>query len=132
MGLKRRNKVSAEFSMSSLTDIIFLLLIFFMLTSTLVKIQTTDLPESNSKTVAPTSMVVEIRKNGNMTFNSKKTKMSQLRGQVKQKAATEPNKKDLTITIVAEKGVTTKKVSDIMDIAKDLRMKVILATQPKE
>jgi biopolymer transport protein ExbD len=36
MGIKRRNKVSAQFSMSSLTDIIFLLLIFFMLTSTLV------------------------------------------------------------------------------------------------
>ena len=36
MGMKKRAKVSAEFSMSSLTDIIFLLLIFFMLTSSVV------------------------------------------------------------------------------------------------
>ena len=60
MGIKRRNKVSAEFSMSSLTDIIFLLLIFFMLTATLVKIQPFDLPESDSKTVAAVSAVVSI------------------------------------------------------------------------
>ena len=44
--------------MSSLTDIIFLLLIFFMLTSNFVKIQPFELPESDSKTVAPTSAVV--------------------------------------------------------------------------
>jgi biopolymer transport protein ExbD len=43
MGLKKRNKVSAEFSMSSLTDIIFLLLIFFMLTSSVVTINAFNL-----------------------------------------------------------------------------------------
>ena len=69
MGLKKRNKVSAEFSMSSLTDIIFLLLIFFMLTSTLVRIQPFDLPESDSKTVASTSVVVTIQKDGQHTLN---------------------------------------------------------------
>ena len=52
MGLKKRTKVSAEFSMSSLTDIIFLLLIFFMLTSTLVQIPPFDLPEAESELVA--------------------------------------------------------------------------------
>ena len=71
MGLKRRNKVSAEFSMSSLTDIIFLLLIFFMLTSTLVKIQPFELPESDAKTVAPTSVVVRIEKNGTHRIGDK-------------------------------------------------------------
>ena len=55
MGLKKRGKVSAEFSMSSLTDIIFLLLIFFMLTSKLVVIDPYELPESDSTTVAPVS-----------------------------------------------------------------------------
>ncbi|MEZ4907473.1 MAG: biopolymer transporter ExbD [Saprospiraceae bacterium] len=49
MGLKKRNKTSAEFSMSSLTDIIFLLLIFFMLTASMVQINF-EIPESNSKT----------------------------------------------------------------------------------
>ena len=44
MGLKKRSGVSAEFSLASATDVIFLLLLFFMLTSTLVKIQPFDLP----------------------------------------------------------------------------------------
>ena len=70
MGLKKRNKVSAEFSMSSLTDIIFLLLIFFMLTSNFVQIQPFELPESDSKTVAATSIVVSIEKDGTHTLNN--------------------------------------------------------------
>ena len=72
MGIKRRNKTSAEFSMSSLTDIIFLLLIFFMLTSSLVQINI-QLPESDSKTVAPTDLAVMIKKDGTLTVNGKLT-----------------------------------------------------------
>lgn len=70
MGLKKRNKVSPEFSMSSLTDIIFLLLIFFMLTSNFVRIQPFPLPKSDSKTVAPISVVVTIETDGRMTVNN--------------------------------------------------------------
>ncbi|HMR43981.1 MAG TPA: biopolymer transporter ExbD, partial [Saprospiraceae bacterium] len=69
MGLVRRKKVSAEFSMASLTDIIFLLLIFFMLTSNFVGIRPFDLPESDSKTVAANSLFVTIEKSGTYTFN---------------------------------------------------------------
>ena len=70
MGLKRQSKVSAEFSMSSLTDIIFLLLIFFMLTSNLVKIEPFELPISDSKTVAPQNVVVSISKSGEWKLNN--------------------------------------------------------------
>jgi len=59
--MKKRNKVSAEFSMSSLTDIIFLLLIFFMLTSSMVNVNM-ELPVSDSKTVAPTDLAVMLYK----------------------------------------------------------------------
>ena len=45
MGLKKRSKAQAEFSMSSLTDIIFLLLVFFMLTATFVNVKKLELPE---------------------------------------------------------------------------------------
>ncbi len=61
--MKKRNKVSAEFSMSSLTDIIFLLLIFFMLTSSMVQINM-PLPVSDSVTVAPTDLSVMLFKDG--------------------------------------------------------------------
>ncbi|MEE1063760.1 MAG: biopolymer transporter ExbD, partial [Paludibacteraceae bacterium] len=54
MALKRRNKAEASFSMSSMTDIIFLLLIFFMLTSSVVHPNAIKLmlPQSNSQTAA--------------------------------------------------------------------------------
>ncbi len=70
MALKKRNKVTAEFNMSSLTDIIFLLLIFFMLTSNIVQIKPFDLPISDSQTVAPTNIVVQLEKNGNTSVNN--------------------------------------------------------------
>ena len=54
MGLKRQSKVSADFSMSSMTDIVFLLLIFFMVTSTLIAPNALKLllPQSNNQTMA--------------------------------------------------------------------------------
>ena len=64
MTLKSRNKVSANFNMSSMTDIIFLLLIFFMLTSTLISPNALDLllPSSKSQTVEKQTISVEIQK----------------------------------------------------------------------
>ncbi len=131
--MKKRNKVSAEFSMSSLTDIIFLLLIFFMLTSTLVKLDNVELPESDSQTVAPTSIAVTIPNKGKMSVNNKPmTSISRVEREVRALLAKQENRKGATITIVAEKGVPWDKVEDVMGIASNLRMKAILATQPKK
>ena len=131
--MKKRNKVSAEFSMSSLTDIIFLLLIFFMLTSTLVKLDTVDLPESNSQTVAPTSIVVTIPEKGSMKVNGNTVRsVSKVKSEVRGLLAKQSNKKDATITIVAEKNVPFRKTQEIMQIASDLRMRAIVATKPIE
>jgi len=131
MAIKSRNKVSAEFSMSSLTDIIFLLLIFFMLTSTLVKIQPFELPKADSKTVAPTSIVVSIDKKGKYTLNSKTITQSSLIGAVSSKVK-EIGARDATITIVAEVGVPWKKVSQLMTLASQLQTRAIIATEPPE
>ena len=80
MGLKKNSKVSAEFSMSSLTDIIFLLLIFFMLTSNFVRINPYELPQSDSKTVAPVSIVVGITKDGSYEVDNEPVRQSDLSG----------------------------------------------------
>ncbi len=129
--MKKRNKVSAEFSMSSLTDIIFLLLIFFMLTSTLVKLDTVDLPESNSQTVAPTSIVVVIPAKGSMTVNGKTTKsFTKVKSAVRALYNEQKNQKDATITIVAEKAVPVKKTRQVLEIASNLGMRAIVATKP--
>jgi biopolymer transport protein ExbD len=130
MGLKKRNKVNAEFSMSSLTDIIFLLLIFFMLTSSLVQINV-ELPKSDSKTVAPTSIAVMMTKDGGVTFQGKKTNYTRLPGVIRAAVKGSKNKEETTLTIIAEVGVPWERVSKMMTIANDLRLKAIIATQPR-
>lgn len=117
--------------MSSLTDIIFLLLIFFMLTSSMVQINL-DLPESDSKTVSPTSIVVQIRKSGEHTLNGKAISIGALPGALRKAVAESDNKDNAAIAIAAEKGVHWKRVAKIMEIASSLGVKAILATQPRK
>jgi len=130
MAVKKRNKTSAEFSMSSLTDIIFLLLIFFMLTSSVIQVNV-QLPESSSKTVAPTDYSVMMTKDGKVTFNSKPVKMSQIKGLIQKAHAKATNKENATVAIISEVGVPWKKVNEVMGIASSLKMRAIIATQPK-
>ena len=67
MALKTRNKVNANFSMSSMTDIVFLLLIFFMVTSTLITPNALKLllPKSSNQTASNPITSVSIDKNYN-------------------------------------------------------------------
>ncbi len=127
--MKKRNKVSAEFSMSSLTDIIFLLLIFFMLTSSMVQINM-ELAKSDSKTVAPTDIAVMITKDGRLTYNGRAARMKQLERLIHSDINTQNNVQNATVTIIAEVGVPWKKVNEVMTIASKLRIKAIIATQP--
>lgn len=129
MSMKRRNKVSAEFSMSSLTDIIFLLLIFFMLTSSMIQISI-QLPESSSKTVAPTDYTVMMTVDGKVSFNGKSATFGQIESLIRQAIAGDSNKKNATVAIVSEVGVPWSKVADVMEIASKLKMRAIIATQP--
>lgn len=64
MNLRGRNKVTPEFNMSSMTDIVFLLLIFFMLTSTMVTTNALDLvlPKAKGKTDSNKSISISIDK----------------------------------------------------------------------
>jgi len=117
--------------MSSLTDIIFLLLIFFMLTSSMVQINIT-LPTSDSKTVAPSDLIVMMTRDGNLTFNGKKIAKSGLKSKIKSELNTMSNKENASISIVAEVGVPWKKINDVIVIASQLRVKAHIATQPRK
>ncbi len=133
MGLNKRNKVSAEFSMSSLTDIIFLLLIFFMLTSTLVSPNALNLklPTSSSKTVAPSSIPISLTKGGKWYVDGKSSSSRRLESDVRKRMGREnKSRKDITLTIVAERGVPIENVVTVMDLALKLRVNCILATDP--
>lgn len=132
MGLKKKTKVSAEFNMSSLTDIIFLLLIFFMLTSNMVSPNALNLklPSSSSKTVAPATIAVSIEKGGKFYIGTDRVKKGSMYSAVRSKVRKEKNQKDVTITINAEKGVAIEHVVFIMDMAMKLGVNAILATDP--
>jgi len=134
MGLKKRTKVASEFNMSSLTDIIFLLLIFFMLTSNFVQVQPFKLPKSDSQTVATTSVVVSVEASGRITVNSEEISKAVLESKLTQAVyrmkASKANPEEQAITIVAEVGTPFEEVVRIMKIGAKLKVRAIIATQP--
>jgi len=132
MALKRRNKTSAEFSMASLTDVIFLLLIFFVLTSKLVKISTQDLPESDSTTVAPVTVIVEINEQGQYLFGGQTMTVGQVESALRQRLQGMENPNDITLTIAAQKDVAFEYVVDLIQLAGKFKVKAILATNPRQ
>ena len=129
--MKKRNKVNPEFNMSSLTDIIFLLLIFFMLTSSVVQV-TVKLPESDSKTVAPSDFSVQLFKNGKIMVNGKNTTKKNLEKRIAYEFRPTSNKENGTVSIIAETGVDWKEIHTVMKIASGLEYKAIIATAPRQ
>lgn len=129
MAIKKRNKVSAEFNMSSLTDIIFLLLIFFMLTSKMVQISV-KLPKSDSTTVAPSNLPVIMTVDGTVTVGGKPSSMESLEQDVASAVRVTDNKEFATLTIISEVGVPWENVHKAMQIASGLKLKAIIATEP--
>lgn len=117
--------------MSSLTDIIFLLLIFFMLTSSMVQINV-KLPASDSKTVAPSDLIVMMTQDGSLTFNGKTISKSALKSKISSELSGMTNKENASISIVAEVGVPWKKINDVIVIASQLKVKAHIATQPRK
>ena len=134
MALKSRNKVSADFNMSSMTDIVFLLLIFFMLTSTLVTQNALELvlPQSSSKNTETTSLSVSIEKKDkiiNYYIDKEKVEFEKLEAKliIKLREA-----KDKGIVLNADKSVEIEHVVKVMEIAYNNKFKLVLATSQKE
>lgn len=90
------------------------------------------LPESTSKTIAPTDYTVMMTKDGSVTFNGKTARLRDIESLIQQANTEASNKENATVAIVAEVGVPWKRVSDIMEIASRLKMRAIIATQPKK
>ncbi len=116
--------------MSSMTDIVFLLLIFFMLTSTLVTVNALDiiLPKAQGKTENNKSTAISITKNLDFYIDKKKVKEVELEQYLLDKLKSEDNP---TIVLRAEEGVPIEKAVKVLDIANRNKFKVILAVRPK-
>ena len=130
MNVRGRNKISPEFNMSSMTDIVFLLLIFFMLTSTLVTVNALDilLPKAQGKTENNKSVAVSITKKLEFYIDRKKVSENDLEQSLKSLLTSDENP---TIVLRAEEGVPIEKAVRIMDIANRNKFKIILAVRPK-
>ena len=130
MKLKGRNKVSAEFSMSSMTDIVFLLLIFFMLTSPAITPEALDLilPKAKGKTTNVQNISVSITKYIQVYINDERVSSSSLEQKLKEKLS---GVEDPTIILRAEEGVPIEKAVNVMDIANRNRYKIVLAVKPE-
>jgi len=129
MNIRGRNKVTPEFNMSSMTDIVFLLLIFFMIASTLVTTNAIDiiLPKASGKTENKRSVAVSIKKDLTYYIDQKRVGISVLESQLLEKLA---NQEKPTIVLRAEKSVPVENVVKVMDIANRNKFKVILAVKP--
>jgi len=128
MKLKGRNKVSPEFSMSSMTDIVFLLLVFFMLTSNSPNALDLLLPKAKGKSTNTQNVAVSIKKNLEIYIDSDRIREGQIEAKLKAKLA---GQSEPTIILRAEVGVPIEKAVNIMDIANRNKYKVILAVKPQ-
>jgi len=128
MNLRGRNKVTPEFNMSSMTDIVFLLLIFFMIASTLVSAEAIDLllPKSSSKTTQTKNISVSVDKNTKYYIDMKQVTKDGLESELLAKLG---NTEAPTITIRSDQDVEMKHVVYIMDIANRNKIKSTLAVK---
>lgn len=132
MALKRKSKVSTAFSMSSLTDIIFLLLIFFMLTSSIVAPNALNLKlpgTSKNQTATPGNLdQVRISTSGKYYLNGQSLELNALEEALADKVRRNEGK-ELNMTIAPASGTPTEHVVAVMDIAMRLHINGILATK---
>jgi biopolymer transport protein ExbD len=136
MALKRTTKADPNISMSSMTDIVFLLLIFFLVTSTLVNPNALKLllPKSTGQVSAKATVSVSIKDWGDDQYtyhvngNQQPVELEEVEDELVELLQTE---EDPTFSIYSDETVPIREIVQVMNIAKRNHYKVILATQPE-
>ncbi len=135
--IRSQNQIRIESNSSSMSDLVFLLLIFFMITSTLISPNAVKLllPESSSKTMAKQNVTVYIDDNYNFYVGETAVDASQLQGYIA--AGIESGIDDACVVLRADKTVPVQYIVNVIDAVNDInaisgsKHKVILATSPK-
>jgi biopolymer transport protein ExbD len=114
--------------MSSMTDLVFLLLIFFMITSTLVHPNALKLllPQSQNQTAAKPSTTVSITGDLKYYIETKRVNFEELEPMLQQRLGQES---DIYISLHVDESVPMKEVVKVMNIAKENKYKLVLATR---
>ena len=131
MNLRKRHKISAEVSTSSMNDIMFFLMLFFLIASTVVNPNVIKLllpRSSTAQTVSKKTISVSI--NDKLEYFIDKVPVSKeeigpiLKGYL-------AKADELTVVLYADKSVAIENIVDVMDVSNKLRIKLVLATKPK-
>ncbi len=130
MSISSRNKRSISFSMSGMTDIVFLLLIFFMLTSTLIipAAMNVLLPQSNNQTAASPVVSVSISRNLEYFVNEEQCNLADV--EFKINSVINNTEDSPTIRLNADENLDMNEIYEFLEIAKRNRFRVILGTRP--
>ena len=130
MAIESRHKTNKNFAMSGMTDIVFLLLIFFMITSTLIvpAAQNIELPESNNQTQATPVLVVSIGLDKTIYVDDQEYRLGELESVLRKKL--ESYGEAPTVRLNADRDLNMEEVFAFLEIAKRNRYKVILGTRP--
>ena len=131
MAIRSSNKVLPSFNMSSMTDLVFLLLIFFMITSTLVSPNALKLllPQSNNQTQARAVTSVSIDRSLNFFIETAPVAtIEDLERQLQLKLM---DSQDPTVSLHVDRTVPMEEVVKVMNIAVRNRYRLILATAPE-
>lgn len=128
MNLNSKHKVQATFSTSSMTDVVFLLLIFFMLTSSFITPSglPVNLPTSKSSTIVLQKVSITITNKGEFFVNDKKTGLGKLKMVLRNEFAG----KEGLVVLHCDKDVKVQDLISVADIATSLEAKVSIATKP--
>jgi biopolymer transport protein ExbD len=130
MAISSRNKVSVNFSSTGMTDVVFNLLIFFMLTSTLVHPTALKLllPKGTTQTSAKPQTTVSITRDQKYYVELQPVTLENLENVLKQKLGSNP---ETFISLHADKSVPFESVVAVLNIAQANNYKLIIATTPK-
>jgi biopolymer transport protein ExbD len=130
MAISQRNKISVSFSSVGMTDVVFNLLIFFMLTSTLVHPTALKLllPKGSTQTSAKPQTTVSITSDQRYFVEQQSVTLEELESVLKQKLGSAP---ETYISLHADKTVPFESVVNVLNIAQANNYKLIIATTPK-
>lgn len=128
MGLQSKNKIETTFSMSSMTDIIFLLLIFFMLTSSFITPSglPVNLPSSETSDIIMQEVSVSVTKDLKFSVNDKRVNRNEIKLELE--ALLKETKGHVVLHI--DKEVPVEYLVEIGGIAATLEANVSIATKP--
>lgn len=129
MKLSSKNKIDATFNMASMTDLIFLLLVFFMLTSSFVTPSglPVNLPTSKASSIEVQKVSVTITRNLQYYVNERRVTRGTLEGELKSRLGGAGG----SVVLHIDKEVPSEYLVEVAGLAASMEAKVVIATKPK-